>query len=132
MASAQGWRERVVDAGWVETEKLRALFAAGDEAVYPFDDTLINRTKCPVKLIDLLASGVPVVAEAVGQLREYIQNDASGILVAPGDADAFARNLVALLQDEALRARLGAGASAAMTRDYAWEKLAERVERVYG
>ena len=131
MARAQGWRERVVDAGWVETEKLRALFSATDAAVYPFDDTLINRAKCPVKLIDLLAAGVPVVGEAVGQLREYIENDVSGILVAPRDRDAFAQNVIALLRDADLRVRLGMGAAEAMARDYAWEKLAMRAERAY-
>jgi len=30
-------------------------------ALYPFDDNLINRTKCPVKLTDLLYAGIPVV-----------------------------------------------------------------------
>lgn len=132
MAIARGWRERVVDAGWVELTQLRAVFAAADVALYPFDDTLINRCKCPVKLIDLLAAGVPVVGEAVGQLREYIEKDVSGILVAPRDVDAFARELIVLLRDANLRARLGKNAAERMARDYAWGKLAERVEGAYG
>ncbi len=131
MAAARGWRERVADAGWVEPEQLRGLFAAADAALYPFDDTLINRAKCPVKLIDLLAAGVPVVGEAVGQVREYIQNNETGILVEPRASEAFARNLILLLQDAALRARLGAQAAATMARDYNWARLAERVEDAY-
>ncbi len=131
MAAARGWRERVADAGWVEPHQLRGLWAAADAALYPFDDTLLNRAKCPVKLIDLLAAGVPVVGEAVGQLREYIQNDETGILVAPDDADAFARNLILLLQDAARRTRLGTQAAAAMARAYAWTNLAARAERAY-
>lgn len=131
MAAARGWRERVVDAGWVESSQLRALFAAADAALYPFDDTLINRCKCPVKLIDLLAAGVPVVSEAVGQAREYIENDVSGILVTPNMADAFAEQLSAVLRDTAQRARLGQNAAERMARVYAWELLAERAERAY-
>lgn len=131
MAAARGWRERVADAGWVEPEQLRGLFAAADAALYPFDDTLINRAKCPVKLIDLLAAGVPVVGEAVGQVREYIQNNETGILVEPRASEAFARNLILLLQDATLRARLGAQAAATMARDYNWARLAERVEEAY-
>jgi len=131
MAAARGWRERVADVGWVEPEQLRGLFAAADAALYPFDDTLINRAKCPVKLIDLLAAGVPVVGEAVGQVREYIQNNETGILVEPRASEAFARNLILLLQDAALRARLGAQAAATMARDYNWARLAERVEDAY-
>jgi glycosyltransferase involved in cell wall biosynthesis len=131
MAVARGWRERVVDVGWVEPTQLRGLFTAADVALYPFDDTLLNRTKCPVKLVDLLAAGVPVVGEAVGQMREYIQNDRSGVLVAPRDADAFTRRVIELLNDDALRARLGACAAATMARDYNWQKLAGRVEKAY-
>ncbi|RIK34472.1 MAG: hypothetical protein DCC52_00615 [Chloroflexi bacterium] len=87
--------------------------------------------KCPVKLIDLLAAGVPVVGEAVGQVREYIQNNETGILVEPRASEAFARNLILLLQDATLRARLGAQAAATMARDYNWARLAERVEEAY-
>jgi glycosyltransferase involved in cell wall biosynthesis len=131
MSQARGWHARVVDAGWVEMSRLRAFFSAADVAIYPFDDTLINRTKCPVKLIDLLAAGVPVVAEAVGQLREYIQNNETGMLVSPGEEEEFARSVIELLDDADKRARLGACAAAKMARDYGWEKLAERVEGVY-
>lgn len=131
MASAQGWRERVIHAGWVEASQLRAFFAAADAAMYPFDDTLINRAKCPVKLIDLLAAGLPVVGEAVGQLREYIRHNETGILVEPHDTENFSRRMIQLLQDEPLRARLGENAKQRMEREYSWEKLAEQVERAY-
>jgi len=39
--------------------------------------------------------------------------------------------LILLLQDAALRARLGAQAAATMARDYNWARLAERVEDAY-
>lgn len=131
MALARGWRERVIDAGWVEMARLREMFSAADVALYPFDDTLVNRCKCPVKLIDLLAAGVPVVGEAVGQIREYIAHNETGMLVASAQVEEFARSVVELLYDAEKRARLGACATATMTREYAWEKLAERAERAY-
>ncbi|MEA3341522.1 MAG: glycosyltransferase family 4 protein, partial [Chloroflexota bacterium] len=76
--------------GFVEPETLLDHFAQADVAIYPFDDTLVNRAKCPVKLLELLAAGVPVVAEAVGQNREYVRHTETGWLVEPGDAAAFA------------------------------------------
>ncbi|MBE9508754.1 MAG: glycosyltransferase family 4 protein, partial [Chloroflexi bacterium] len=83
--------------GWVETEALPGYFARATLAIYPFDDTLVNRTKCAVKLRDLLAAGVPVVAEAVGQNREYIRHGETGWLVTPGDVTAFAGAVARLL-----------------------------------
>jgi glycosyltransferase involved in cell wall biosynthesis len=56
--------------------------------------------------IEAMASGTPVVASAVGGLAELVTPDV-GLQVPPGDADALARALDALLADPGLRARMG-------------------------
>jgi glycosyltransferase involved in cell wall biosynthesis len=61
----------------------------------------------PYALLEALYLGVPVVASAVGGLREVIENGRSGILVPPGDVHALARSLERLYRDPALRKRLG-------------------------
>ncbi len=119
-------------AGWLPLDTLPAAFAQADVAIYPFDDTLVNRTKCAVKLLDLLAAGVPVVAEAVGQNREYIRSGENGWLVEPGDVDGFADAVVRLLEDASLRDRLGESAARDARERFAWERLVENVERAYG
>jgi len=126
-----GYRDRAIYAGWVLPAELAGYFAAADVAIYPFDDTLINRTKCAVKLLDLLVAGTPVVADAVGQNREYIVSGESGILVPPGDTGAFAAQVTRLLRDAALRERLGAQARARLLAEYTWDRLAEVAEQAY-
>jgi glycosyltransferase involved in cell wall biosynthesis len=118
----------IVYCGWVEAEALPAAFAQATLAIYPFDDTLINRTKCAVKLLDLLAAGVPVVAEAVGQNREYVQHGQTGWLVEPGDVDTFAEAVVRLMRDDPLRERLGQAAARDVRARFGWERLVEMVE----
>ena len=127
-----GMADHLVYVDWVETEKLPAYFAATDVAIYPYDDTLINRTKCAVKLIDLMAAGVPVVAEDVGQNGEYVVHGVSGLLVPVGETDAFAGSVVELLRDENLRAKLGKGAQKRISEEFDWGKLVVRVEEAYG
>jgi glycosyltransferase involved in cell wall biosynthesis len=117
--------------GWVPSADLPAYFAQADVAIYPFDDTLVNRAKCAVKLRDLLAAGVPVVAEAVGQNREYIRHGETGWLVVPGDVASFAEAVARLLEDVTLRKRLGQAAALDMRERFAWERLVETVERAY-
>jgi glycosyltransferase involved in cell wall biosynthesis len=63
-------------------------------------------------VIDAMALGVPPIAFAVGGVPEVIVNEASGVLVSPGDTDAFAKQIGRLVDDPALRARLGEGARA--------------------
>lgn len=60
--------------------------------------------------LEALACGVPVIASAVGGLREIVTDGQCGLLVPPGDAAALARALRTLLTDEPLRARLSASA----------------------
>jgi glycosyltransferase involved in cell wall biosynthesis len=118
-------------AGWVPAETLPTYFACATLAIYPFDDTLVNRTKCAVKLLDLLAAGVPVVAEAVGQNREYIRHGETGWLVEPGDVAAFVEAVVRLLGDAQLRERLGEAAARDLRHRFAWACLVETVEQAY-
>ncbi|MGD2144040.1 MAG: glycosyltransferase, partial [Anaerolineae bacterium] len=122
----------VVYAGWAPPAALPAYFAEAAVAVYPFDDTLVNRAKCPVKLGDLLAAGVPVVAEAVGQNREYIRDGETGFLVKPGDTRSFADAVVQLLKDADLRGRIGLAAARDVQERFAWDELIDAVERAYG
>jgi glycosyltransferase involved in cell wall biosynthesis len=121
----------VVYCGW-DPAALPAWFAQADVAIYPFDDTLVNRAKCAVKLLELLGAGVPVVAEAVGQNREMIRHGATGWLVESGNVAAFAGAVVHLLEDAPLRERLGRAAAHDVRERFAWERLAETVERAYG
>jgi len=117
--------------GWVRLEELPRYFAAADVAIYPYDDTLINRTKCSVKLIDLLAAGLPVVADDVGQNGVYIEHGVSGFLVEPGDTAAFAAAVVRLLRDRGLRERLAEGAQRRVRQHFTWDRLADSVEAAY-
>jgi glycosyltransferase involved in cell wall biosynthesis len=131
MLDTAGLSDYAVFTGWVETERLPDYFRTSDLAVFPYDDTLINRTKCSVKLIDLLAAGLPVVADAVGQNTEYIVDAESGLLVSPGDDAALADGILRLLADPDLRARVGAAAARRMREQYSWGELVGEVERAY-
>lgn len=107
------------------------VFARAVLAIYPFDDTLINRTKCPVKLLDLLGAGIPVIAEEVGEIRELIRHGETGWLVPPGDEEGFARAVITLLGDPERRARLGEAAAQRVRQIRSWDRLAEIAEGAY-
>ena len=132
LAQQAGQADAIVDAGWVAQAQLPDYFAAADAALYPFDDTLVNRCKCAVKLLDLLAAGVPVVAEAVGQNAEFIRHGETGLLAPSGQAAALAQATLALLRDRPLAQRLGQAAARSLLADYSWNVLADRLLAAYG
>lgn len=81
-------------------------------------------------VIDAMALGVPPIAFSVGGLPEVIEHEVSGLLVAPGDTTAFARAATRLIEDSALRARLGAAASV-RSREFDAATMTLRTEAVY-
>ena len=118
-------------AGWVEPAELPDYLAAGDVALYPFDDTLVNRAKCPAKLTELLCAGVPVVADRVGQIPEYLAPALNKLLCAPDDRDAMVEKSVQLLTDGDLRRELSSQAREFILASFSWEEYAKRLENFY-
>jgi glycosyltransferase involved in cell wall biosynthesis len=131
LARQRGLADRIVYAGWVEPAELPRYLAAADVAIYPLDDNLLNRARCSAKLVDLMAAGLAIVAEDVGQSSEYIQHGRSGLLVEVGDTEAFAQCVVRLLRDESLRKALGSEARRRVCEEFAWESLVEGIVSAY-
>jgi glycosyltransferase involved in cell wall biosynthesis len=131
LAEESGLSDHLCYVGWREGSVLAGCFAAADLAIFPQDDTLLNRARCPAKLADLMAAGLPVVADDVGQVGDYIDHMSSGYLVSPGDVEAFVRGVMQLLEDTRLRVRLGQQARQRMEQHFGWDKLATVVEEAY-
>jgi glycosyltransferase involved in cell wall biosynthesis len=131
LAEKSGLRDSVVYVGWVRVEKLPSYLAIGDVAIYPFKDTLLNRAKCPGKLVELMSLGKAIVADRVGQIAEYIQDEKSGMLVEPEDTRMFAQSLIRVLEDAELRKKLGKNAQERVWRFFNWNELISVVKEAY-
>ena len=116
---------------WAEWSKLPATLAVGDVAILPYDDTLINRAKCSIKTLDLMAAARPIVADAVGQSREYLEQNVSGILVPPEEPTTLGAAVADLLADPTRRQSIGNAAEQRAWAAFSWEHLVTRVEHLY-
>src|SRR5207253_376019 len=93
------------------TNNIRLLGARDDvpKVIQALDALIVNSHQEPFALTVLegLASGIAVLATAVGGTPEMVQHNVNGWLVKSGDQDELASGLIRLLGDEALRSRLG-------------------------
>ena len=80
--------------------------------------------------LEAMACGTPVVASEVGGLAFLVQDGETGFTVPAGDAQALASALKLLLDDHALRERMGQQA-ASLAQEYSWNKIADRMLAVY-
>jgi glycosyltransferase involved in cell wall biosynthesis len=117
--------------GWVPACALPSLFAAADVAMLPVVHTPLNRAKSPMRLVHLLAFGVPTVTQAVGEYGTYVRHEETGLLAGAGDEAGLADAVVRLLTEETLRRKLGQAAAQHLRTSYAWDRLARIVMAAY-
>ncbi len=112
--------------GWMEREEALKLLGEARLALWPSRDNLVNRAKCPAKLAELVAIGLPVVAENVGEASSYVLPE---LLVESGNYQELAEKAAALLRDEATARELGAKGRERLLSRFSWDSLAERFAR---
>ena len=84
-----------------------------------------------IALLEACATGLAVVATNVGGNPEIIRDGQTGLLIPVDDQDALHNALHSLLADPALRARLGAGASAWVESNASIEAVCSTYNRFY-
>lgn len=85
------------------------------EVVYAALDVYVlasHREGFPRSAMEASAAGTPVVATDIRGCRQVVDHGASGLLFPVRDAAALADAVARVVDDDALRARLGAGAAA--------------------
>lgn len=84
-----------------------------------------------LSLLETMFFGRPSVATAVGGIPEVVEPNRSGVLVQPGDADACARAIEALLADPGRRAAIGCAAQARAREMFSPDVIVPRYEALY-
>jgi glycosyltransferase involved in cell wall biosynthesis len=87
--------------------ELLALFADSDVFVLPSLGECLS-----VALMEAAAAGLPIISTAVGALAEAAIDGRSALVVPPGEGAALRAAIERLVDDEALRVRLGTDALA--------------------
>ncbi len=112
--------------GQATKEDLARAYAGCDLLVAPSVPAASgDQDGLPVALLEAMAAGCPVVVSRLAGIDEAVVDGETGLLVAPGEPAALAAALARLLEDDALRARLGAAASA-RAEDYSVASLGRR------
>jgi len=89
------------------------------------------REGLPKSLLEAAAAGRPIVTTDVPGCREAVTHDDNGFLVPVRDAGALAQALRRLIEDPALRARMGARGRARACAEFSSAHVAEQTFAVY-
>ena len=121
-----GIAEAVNFEGPVRSERLPGYY--GNSTVYVSPS--VGRESMGIVLVEAMACGRAVIASDIAAYNEVIQTGVNGLLVPEHNPTTLCETVTRVLTDPALRGRLE---QAAMdrARDFAWPRIAERIEQVY-
>jgi glycosyltransferase involved in cell wall biosynthesis len=117
--------------GRVPMSQVRAYHAVLDVFVVPRTPDRVCQLVTPLKPVEAMASGLPVVVSGVRALSEIVNDKMTGLVSAPLDPAALADALSGLLDSPELRAELGANAREWVARDRTWAHNAARYREAY-
>jgi phosphatidylinositol alpha-mannosyltransferase len=112
--------------GYVPPEYLPSYYQRADVVCQP---STVNES-FGITLLEAMSAGTPVVATNIDGFSTLGQNEVTGVMVPPKDAESLAAALERVLDDKALAERLVAAAQT-RARLFSWERVAEQLVDYY-
>ncbi len=126
LATQLGLQERVVFAGVLPHAQMMPLVQSADVFVLPSLQEGFGLAPAEAMLLQR-----PTITTKVGGLTDLIENEISGLLVPPANANALANSIERVLQDTKLSALLGRNGRARIVEQFGAPKIAARWENFY-
>ena len=117
--------------GLVDRETIDQLYAECACAIFPASPVPLQQAKCSVRLATTLLQGVPVVASAVGQQREYGANGAAKLVAEDAKPEEFADMVYEVLTNPRQREEISQQARHHLLETYRWERLGHALVHFY-
>jgi glycosyltransferase involved in cell wall biosynthesis len=125
--------ERVVWQFGLSAEQLAPWLRHAMVSAAPLTECARNVVQgcSPLKVLEAMAAGVPVVASDLPAVRELMTDGVEGMLIQPDRPAALARQFRVLFEYPELRRTLGAAGRRRIEQSLTWEHAAERLLAVY-
>ena len=115
----------------VPHEQIARYYSVVDIAVYPRRTMRLTELVTPLKPLEAMAFGKPVLASSVGGIRELVEDEKTGLLFQPENNDDFCRQAERMISSPALRESLSARGREFVVREREWKTLAKRYSQIY-
>lgn len=125
-------RSLIEFSGPFTAEELRGVLSQSHLGVAPLPADSRNTVQgcCPIKLIEFMAAGLPILSTRLPVVQELVEHDHSAWLVRPNSPWSLAQAILRLAQDQPLRQRLGAAAQARARQDFHRDAFDRRLAEV--
>lgn len=124
-------RQHFIFTGNVPHDEVRRYYSVMDILVYPRKRSRLTELTTPLKPLEAMAMEKVVVASDVGGLRELLDDGNSGYLFEADNAEALAKRLLQLIENESERLTMATSAREFVVRKRNWEHIVKQYSSIY-
>jgi glycosyltransferase involved in cell wall biosynthesis len=108
----------------VSRHELATLHGNADVIVAPLtpNDRNLVQGCCPLKILEAMASGTPLIASDLPVVRELATNETEALLVRPGSGKSVKDAMLRLRADRSLARRMSLAARRRVEREFTWAR----------
>lgn len=117
--------------GTVPHEKMKYLYGTSDVVLVPSVHSYGVEEATSISALEAMGSRSPVIAGAVGGLKEIIEHEKDGLLVTEKDVDGLSKAILKVLDSPTFAEQLARNARTKIEQMYSHHSAAARFEEIY-
>ncbi|MEW5568696.1 glycosyltransferase family 4 protein [Rossellomorea marisflavi] len=117
--------------GTVPHEKMKYLYGTSDVVLVPSVHSYGVEEATSISALEAMGSRSPVIAGAVGGLKEIIEHEKDGLLVTEKDVDGLSEAILKVLDSPSFAEQLARNARTKIEQMYSHHSAAARFEEIY-
>lgn len=130
-AAALGISEEVEFVGRLPHAEALKILKQCDCVVLPRKREKVCEVVSPLKPLEAMLLGIPVIASDVGGMRDMVVDGVTGLTYPAGDIHALAKVITRLASDQELAQRISSSAFNFVVRERSWKTVAQKVIHAY-
>jgi PEP-CTERM/exosortase A-associated glycosyltransferase len=132
LASSLKLDDSVTFTGRLPHDEVRQMYAQADVMAYPRILTRTTALTTPLKPLEAMAMGKPVIVSDVPAMQELVRPGVTGLMARAGDAADLAKQCLQILGEPGQQSRMGNQAREWVLSERQWPQLIARYPSIYG
>ena len=133
LANRLGVNEQITWLDRLSKKQLAQWVSHAFVSLAPLTECTRNLTQgcCPLKILESMSFGVPVIASDLPVVREIISPEVNGCLVPADRPEELAREIQIFYEQPSSRRRMGLAARETIQEQFSWQQNDERLDAIY-
>ena len=117
--------------GRIPKEQVAKYYQQFDVCIYPRTNHLVCNYIPPMKIVEAMGYGCPVIVSDLLVMREYVNHNETGLICSLKEKDSLALNILKIMEDPKLKAKLSKNALNWVKENHNWDIVSRKYSNVF-